>query len=58
MDTLYAGVQDCMKSSNIFYKQTVSKLRELQILGNFVVASAAVLPVSKNYTLSSILFLP
>jgi hypothetical protein len=35
MDTLYAGIQDCMKSLNVFYKQTASKLRELQILGEF-----------------------
>ena len=61
---LYTGIQDgiqahkAMKSLNIFYKQTTSKLRELHILGDSVVPSAAVLLVSTNCTLSSILFLP
>ena len=55
---LYSGMQDCMKSLNIFYKQTGNQLRELQILGDFVVTLAAVLRVSANYTLSSIMFKP
>jgi len=53
---LYGGMQDCMKSLNIFCKQRASQLRELQILGDFVVTLAAVLRVSTNYTLSSIFF--